>query len=90
MAALTRRQGPKVTRRRRSRTRFLPFTTSLLGTPVAVTDVDFDGDQRRSLVATVERDGSSATISILDLDLTATDPAVIRLVAAYRRWLGSA
>jgi hypothetical protein len=66
-----------------------PLTASLVGLPVVVTAIDFDGDERRGLVATVERDGSSATISVLDLDLTAvTDPAVSRLVAAYRRWLG--
>lgn len=68
-----------------------PFTASLLGMPVVVAGIDFDGDERRGLVATVKRDGSSATISVLDLDLdltAVTDPSVSRLVAAYRRWLG--
>jgi hypothetical protein len=65
-----------------------PFTAALVGIPVVVTDVDFDGDERRGLAVTVERDESTATISILDLDLTAADPTVDRLVAAYRRWLG--
>jgi hypothetical protein len=49
--------------------------------------IDFDGDERRGLVATVERDGTSATISILDLDFTATGQPAARIVAAYRRWL---
>jgi hypothetical protein len=65
-----------------------PFTASLVGTPVVVTRIDFGGDERRGLVASVERDGTSATISILDLDFTATGQPVARIVAAYRRWLG--
>lgn len=65
-----------------------PFIAALVGISVVVTGVDFDGDERRGLVAAVERDESTATISILDLDLTAADPTVARLVAAYRRWLG--
>ena len=65
-----------------------PFTASLVGMPVVVTGIDFDGDERRGLVAAVERDGTSATISILDLDVTETEQPVARIVAAYRRWLG--
>ena len=65
-----------------------PFTASLVGAPVDVTGIDFDGDERRGLVAAVERDGTSATISILDLDLTTTAPPVARIVTAYRHWLG--
>lgn len=65
-----------------------PFTASLVGTPVVVTGIDFDGDERRGLVATVERDRTSATISILDLDFAATEQPVTRIFAAYRHWLG--
>lgn len=65
-----------------------PFRASLVGATVSVTGVDFHGDERRGLVVTVEREGSAATISILDLNLTAADPTIARLVAAYRRWLG--
>jgi hypothetical protein len=65
-----------------------PLAALLAGMPVVVTGLDFDGDERRGLGATVEHDGASAAISVLALDLTAgTDPAVSRLVAAYRRWL---
>jgi hypothetical protein len=66
-----------------------PFTAALVGIPVVVTGVDFDGDERSGLVAAVEREESTGTISILDLDLTEADPTVARLVAAYRRWLGT-
>lgn len=65
----------------------VPFTASLLGTPVVVTRIDFDGDDRRGLVATVERDGTAATISILDVDFTARGQPGAHIVAAYRRWL---
>jgi hypothetical protein len=67
-----------------------PFTASLVGAPVVVTGVDFDGDERHGLVAAVEREGSSATISILDLDLAEPEQPATRVVAAYRRWLGTA
>lgn len=66
----------------------LPFEATLVGIKVAVTGVDFDGDERRGLVAIVELDGSSSPISILDLDLTAADPPIGRIIAAYRHWLG--
>lgn len=65
-----------------------PFGASLVGAPVEVTGIDFDGDERRGLVATVKRDRSSATISILDLDFTETEQPVAWIVAAHRRWLG--
>ena len=65
-----------------------PFTASLVGIPVVVKRIDFDGDERRGLVATVEHDGTLATISILDVDFTATGQPVARIFAAYRRWLG--
>lgn len=62
-----------------------PFTASLVGTSVTVTSIDFDGDERRGLVATAEREESSATISVLDLDLAEADKTANRIVAAYRR-----
>ena len=65
-----------------------PINAALVGMPVVVARVDFDGDERRGLVAAVVRNGSTATISMLDLDLTAADPTVACLVAAYRHWLG--
>ena len=68
----------------------IPFTASLVGAPVDVTGIDFDGDEHRGLVVAVERDGTSASISILDLDFTTAPPPVARIVTAYRRWLGIA
>ena len=65
-----------------------PITAFLVGMSVGVTGVDFDGNGRRGLVATVEHNGTSSTISILDLDFTGDNPAADRIIAAYRRWLG--
>jgi hypothetical protein len=53
-----------------------------------VTGIDYDGDEHRGLVAAVERGGTSATISILDLAFAATEQPIARIAAAYRRWLG--
>ncbi len=66
-----------------------PINASLVGVSVVVTGVDFDGNERRGLVATIEREGASSTISILDLEFAKTDPTASRIVAAYRRWLGT-
>jgi len=65
-----------------------PFRASLVGISVVVTGVDFDGNERRGLVATVEHEGTSSTVSMLELDLAGADRAVRRIFAAYRRWLG--
>ena len=65
-----------------------PLTASLVGVSVVITSVDFNGNAQRGLVAAVEREGTSATISILDLDFAGADLTASRIVAAYRRWLG--
>ena len=65
-----------------------PVSASLIGEPVEVTGTDFDGDERRGLLASVERGESRAAISVLDLDFTSADPTLGRIIAAYRRWLG--
>jgi hypothetical protein len=67
-----------------------PFTATIVGVPVRVTSVDFDGDERRGLLASIEREGIASTISILDLDVTGADPTIARVIAAYRRWLRTA
>ena len=65
-----------------------PLTATVLGTPVRVTKVDFDGDERRGLTATVQRDGHTSTVSLLDLDIGDHQVRLTRLTHAYRRWLG--
>lgn len=64
-----------------------PVPGSVVGTGVVVTGIDFD-DTRRGLTATVQRDGHTSTISLLDLDLDDQQVRLTRLTHAYRRWLG--
>lgn len=45
------------------------------------------GDGRRELIATCDRAGQRYRVAVLDVDLAGDDNAV-RLVDAYRRWLG--
>ena len=49
---------------------------------------DHPVDERRGLTASVERDDRTWTVSLLDIEITADQHRVVRLVAAYRRWLG--
>ncbi len=64
-----------------------PFTATLAGVPVVVTGVDFDGDERRGLVAVVERSDRAHRISLLDIEHPAEQEAAL-LLAAHKRWLG--
>jgi len=44
-----------------------PFRATVVGAEVTVTGVDFDGDERRGLVARCQRAGESYMVSILDI-----------------------
>jgi hypothetical protein len=65
-----------------------PLAATILGIPAQVTKVDFDGDERRGLTATVTRDGHTSTMSLLDVELDDNETEAKRLLAAYRQWLG--
>ncbi len=64
-----------------------PFAATIAGIGGVVTKVDFDGDEGRGLVAILDRDGESYTVSLLDI-AAPNAPEVVRLLAAYKRWLG--
>lgn len=64
-----------------------PFSGNLVGIPVVVTGVDLDGDERRGLVAVIERSGRTDKVSLLDVEPEAGDDAAL-LLAAYKRCLG--
>ncbi|MGH9184427.1 MAG: calcium-binding protein [Acidimicrobiales bacterium] len=65
-----------------------PFPAQVVGSPVEVVAVDYDGDERRGLVAVCRRDGQTYTVALLDVAPgRATEPTAA-LVAAYRRWSG--
>ncbi|TVR20853.1 MAG: hypothetical protein EA389_15845 [Ilumatobacter sp.] len=67
-----------------------PFRATVVGAEVTVTGVDFDGDERRGLVARCQRAGESYMVSILDI--TPAGPLALetnQLIDAYRRWAGA-
>ena len=63
-----------------------PLVATLAGIAVQLESIDFDGDERRGLLAVITRDGETHRVSLLDLALP-TGPAR-SLANAYRRWLG--
>jgi hypothetical protein len=65
-----------------------PLAATLIGIPISVAAIDFDGDERRGLVAVVQRDAKRTAISLLDIEIPPSQQTADRLVAAYRRWLG--
>jgi len=64
----------------------LPDAT-VIGEPVAVHHVSYDGDERRGLSARCRRNGHDYSVALLELTFPPESEAA-RLVAAYRRWLG--
>jgi hypothetical protein len=63
---------------------------SVIGEPVTVLQFDFDGNERRGLVAKCRRtDGSQYTVSAADVLFPAGDRGGF-YIAAYRRWIGLA
>lgn len=68
-----------------------PFLGRVVGVEVQVTAVDFDGDERRGLVAVCERAGEHHTVSLFDV--APAGPLTLEtraLLDAYRRWSGAA
>lgn len=64
-----------------------PFPATLAGIAVVVTGVDFDGDERRGLVAVIQQGGRTDQVSLLDVEPEEAHDAEL-LLAAYKRWLG--
>jgi hypothetical protein len=68
----------------------VPFPADgfVIGEPVSVTRIDYDGNARRGLTARCRRvDGSEHVVAASDV-VFAQGSAGARHVAAYRRWLG--
>jgi hypothetical protein len=65
-----------------------PIPATLAGMPVMVTSLDFDGNGQRGIVAVIQRDGHCATVSLLDIEVPASQHTATQLLAAYKRWLG--
>jgi hypothetical protein len=65
----------------------LPCPGTVVGADVKVLSVS-SASNRRELIATCQRNGRHYQIALLDIDLDA-DPDTSRLIAAYRRWIGT-
>ena len=65
----------------------LPMKAKVIGSPVEVVKIDFDGDERRGLTADVRRKGRTWTVGLLDVEFPARSEAA-RYSAAYRKWAG--
>lgn len=67
-----------------------PFAGTIAGAAIDVTDIDYDGDDDRGLLAVCRRDGQRHTVSLLDVVPGPSLPAATRqLIDAYRRWAGA-
>jgi len=67
-----------------------PIAGRVVGVEVEVTEVDFDGDERRGLIAVCRRAGERHTVSLLDVTPAGPLPLETRqLLDAYRRWSGA-
>ena len=64
-----------------------PCRGTVIGEQVEVLNVG-QGNNRRELIATCQRNGRRYEVALLDIDIRA-DPTTSRLVAAYRRWIGT-
>jgi len=66
----------------------LPADAHVIGEPVTVLEVDYDGNERRGLTALCRRDdGTEHVISLADVFFTPGNEAS-RYASAYRLWLG--
>jgi hypothetical protein len=66
----------------------LPVTGFVIGEPVSVIEVDYDGNPRRGLTVKCRRgDGTHYGVSLSDVFLPETSPGGI-YIAAYRKWAG--
>jgi hypothetical protein len=65
----------------------LPAEASLIGDPVEVLTIDYDGNERRGLTARCRRHGSVYTVAAQDLAFPDGSNAA-HLIAAYLLWLG--
>lgn len=64
-----------------------PFRATIAGVEIEVIDIDYDGDDRRGLVARCAREGQRHSVSLLDIAPTGSIPIdTANLLAAYRRW----
>jgi hypothetical protein len=67
-----------------------PFPARVVGVPVEVTGVVYEGDPRRGLVATCRREAHQYRVTVLDVTPGVVTVETSMLLEAYRRWCGLA
>jgi tetratricopeptide (TPR) repeat protein len=65
-----------------------PFPARVVGAPVDVVKVEYEGDERRGLTAVCRRDGELHRVSLTDLIPGPVTLETSDLLNAYRRWSG--
>ena len=63
-----------------------PIAATHAGTPVTISNVDYDGHPARGLVGVIANDTGQHRVALIELELKGGYPR--RLADAYRRWLG--
>lgn len=64
----------------------LPAAAMAIGMVCSLDEVEFDGDERRGLVAVITLDGQRQRLSLLDIEIEYESHEAARLLAAFRRW----
>ena len=64
----------------------LPVAAEAVGLPCVLDGVEFDGDERRGLVAVITLEGRRQRLGLLDVVITDEGHEAARLLAAFRRW----
>jgi cupin 2 domain-containing protein len=67
-----------------------PFPAHVVGAPVQVTDVAYEGHERLGLVAVCRREAEEHAVSLLDVVPGLVAVRTSMLMEAYRRWCGRA
>ncbi|MGH9267734.1 MAG: calcium-binding protein, partial [Acidimicrobiales bacterium] len=62
-----------------------PFPAEVVGSPVEVVGVDYEGDERRGLVARFRRGGRDYTVALIDVVPGRLTERTAALLTAYRR-----
>ncbi len=64
----------------------LPVGAEVLGLACSLDAVDYDGDERRGLVANVTIDGRRRRVGLIEVQVTDQGHEAARLMAAFERW----
>jgi hypothetical protein len=64
----------------------LPVVAEVVGLACSLDAVEFSGDERRGLVATVTIDGRSQRVGLVEVRVTDRGHQAARLMAAFERW----